>query len=112
MGKLQQSRGPREWRVWGTLDPGPWTATCIAYGLDSVRTSVYTVCDNRGAFRRHNMLVVSAKVGAKMPARVLVVDDDSDTRETVRMLLEDAGYVVLEAEDGAVALDVLRTSPD
>jgi CheY-like chemotaxis protein len=60
------------------------------------------------------MLVVSAKVDAQMPTHtcVLVTDDDSDTRETVRMLLEDADYVVLEAEDGAAALDILRTSPD
>jgi len=47
-----------------------------------------------------------------MPTHVLVVDDDSGTCETLRVLLEDAGYLVLEATDGAVALDVLHTSPD
>lgn len=43
---------------------------------------------------------------------VLVVDDDAAIREVVRTLLEDEGYAVLEAEDGAVALDILRTSPE
>ncbi len=39
---------------------------------------------------------------------VLVVDDDAPTRETLRLALEDAGYVVLEARDGSQALDILR----
>ena len=39
---------------------------------------------------------------------VLVVDDDAPTRETLRLALEDAGYVVLEAKDGSQALDILR----
>jgi len=47
-----------------------------------------------------------------MPTRVLVIDDDSATRVSVRWILEDAGYAALEAEDGAVALDMLHTSPD
>src|SRR5262245_64068037 len=41
-------------------------------------------------------------------ARVLVVDDDEDIRETLRLVLEDAGYDVLLAADGRSALDVLR----
>jgi CheY-like chemotaxis protein len=41
---------------------------------------------------------------------VLVVDDDKDTRDVLRMVLEDAGYAVEEAEDGARALDALRDS--
>ena len=40
--------------------------------------------------------------------RVLVVDDDDDIRETLRVLLEDAGYEVAEAEDGKAALNALR----
>lgn len=48
-----------------------------------------------------------------MPARdvpVLVVEDDDDTREVLRLLLEDDGYRVLEARDGAEGLGVLRAS--
>ena len=45
-------------------------------------------------------------------ACVLIVDDDEGIRETVRFLLEDAGYEVTEAKDGAACLDILRTSAD
>lgn len=42
--------------------------------------------------------------------RVLVVDDDQAIRETLRYILEDSGFDVIEASDGLVALDILRTS--
>jgi PAS domain S-box-containing protein len=41
------------------------------------------------------------------PARVLVVDDGPENRELVRLVLEASGLTVLEAENGAVALDVV-----
>ncbi|HEY3448874.1 MAG TPA: response regulator [Myxococcales bacterium] len=40
---------------------------------------------------------------------VLVVEDDLDTRQMLREILELEGYLVREAADGAQALDVLRT---
>jgi len=40
---------------------------------------------------------------------VLVVDDDPDIRETLRFVLEDAGYQVYSAENGQEALEVLAT---
>jgi CheY-like chemotaxis protein len=42
---------------------------------------------------------------------VLLVDDDISIRETLRSLLEDAGYLVFEAHDGLQALDYLRKTP-
>jgi CheY-like chemotaxis protein len=39
---------------------------------------------------------------------VLIVDDDLTIRETIGDLLMDAGYEVQLAENGAVALDVVR----
>jgi len=42
------------------------------------------------------------------PLRVLVVDDDSQIRRTLRGVLEDEGHHVAEAADGAQALDVLE----
>jgi CheY-like chemotaxis protein len=39
---------------------------------------------------------------------VLVVEDDLDIREVMRMVLEASGYQVLEAGDGAEALAVAR----
>lgn len=41
---------------------------------------------------------------------VLLVEDDADIRETLRIALEDEGYVVYEAEDGLEALEMLRDS--
>jgi CheY-like chemotaxis protein len=39
---------------------------------------------------------------------VLVVDDDKDIRETLQELLEDEGYAVATARNGAEALERLR----
>jgi CheY-like chemotaxis protein len=39
---------------------------------------------------------------------ILIVEDDLDIREVMRMVLEASGYEVLEACDGAEALDVVR----
>ena len=40
---------------------------------------------------------------------VMVVDDSDDLREIVAMILTDAGHHVVEAENGQVALDLLRS---
>ncbi len=40
--------------------------------------------------------------------RVLVIDDDPDTREAVRDVLREEGYVVESASDGDLALSQLR----
>lgn len=40
-------------------------------------------------------------------ARILLVDDDSAVREVTALLLRDFGYVVVEADSGASALDLL-----
>jgi CheY-like chemotaxis protein len=42
---------------------------------------------------------------------VLLVDDDDDIRETLSELLDANGYQVLEAENGQIALDVLKKTP-
>ena len=45
-----------------------------------------------------------------MAQRVLVVDDDTDTRVVLRAVLEDAGYAVEEAGDGPGTLAALAAS--
>ena len=45
-----------------------------------------------------------------MPKRVLIVDDFTDTRKLVRLLLEKSGYEVDEAADGYEAVKKAVTS--
>jgi two-component system cell cycle response regulator CpdR len=60
---------------------------------------------------------MATKSGAVTPkvrtcVRVLVVDDDLLFRYALRSALEDEGHNVLEAPDGVIALDILRTVTD
>jgi len=41
--------------------------------------------------------------------RVLVVDDEPDIRKSVRLILAKAGYDVIEAEDGEVGVQTVKT---
>jgi CheY-like chemotaxis protein len=43
--------------------------------------------------------------------RVLIVDDNADGRESLRVLLELSGYEAATAGDGAQALDMMRAAP-
>ena len=45
-------------------------------------------------------------------ATVLIVDDDTDIRATVREALEEAGHAVREAQDGEEAFALLRDDPE
>jgi len=47
----------------------------------------------------------------RMRRRILIAEDDKGLRESLNELLSAEGYVVLEAEDGRVALDLLAGSP-
>lgn len=43
--------------------------------------------------------------------RVLIVEDTDDARYLLRLLLSADGYLVEEAENGAVALEKARATP-
>jgi CheY-like chemotaxis protein len=45
------------------------------------------------------------------PARIMLVDDDADARLMMRGLLENEGFEVIEAENGANALEQLKADP-
>ncbi len=74
-----------------------------------------SVCP-RARGRPRSDVIFKPSIAAPLPARVrahrsiLIVDDDQSIRETLRMALEDEGYTVCEAGDGAEALDILRAS--
>jgi len=40
--------------------------------------------------------------------KILVVDDEQDVRDVIKLHLEQAGYNILEAENGEVAINVLK----
>jgi len=42
---------------------------------------------------------------------ILIVDDDSDTRDALALMLRDAGYRIREADSGAQALGAVRREP-
>lgn len=48
---------------------------------------------------------------SETPAQILIADDEPAIRQSLRLVLEDEGYPVLEAANGAAALDLLLTSP-
>lgn len=45
-------------------------------------------------------------------SHILVVDDDDEVRDLLRMALEEEGHTVDEAESGRVALEKLRATPE
>ncbi|MBV9749952.1 MAG: response regulator [Acetobacteraceae bacterium] len=70
-------------------------------------------------FGRHNqqaIIVALAFLGmadksASQSPTVLLVDDDDDVRETSAEMLEELGYVVLQAESGSEALSIVESHP-
>lgn len=44
--------------------------------------------------------------------RILICDDEAEIRNILRLLLESAGYDVVEAERANAAIDILRGNPD
>jgi len=62
--------------------------------------------------------MVTNRNSAHLPAphsppqfRVLIVDDNATVRTGLRAVLQEEGYLVIEAPDGVVALDILRALP-
>jgi len=56
---------------------------------------------------------VSQIQGSPRASRILIVEDNPSTRLLFRVALEGAGHAVLEAPDGAMAIELMaRQSPD
>ena len=56
-------------------------------------------------------LLGMADQSAPRAPTVLLVDDDDDVRETSAEMLEELGYVVLQAESGSEALTIMEEHP-
>lgn len=46
-----------------------------------------------------------------MPKKIIVIDDSETIRMQVRMVLAEAGYDIIEAEDGAKGAEAVRQNP-
>ena len=57
------------------------------------------------------MLYTQLRDGMREKIFVLVVDDDVSAQEGLSELLHTKGYTVLQAENGQIALDVLKKMP-
>ena len=76
------------------------------YELKGRAISVREVND-RAPFRRQRPREGSRANQPLVPKQVLLVDDDPDIRQATSMALVEAGYSVVEASNGRVALDQL-----
>jgi len=47
------------------------------------------------------------KAGTTTEGRVLVVDNEADVRQTIRLTLTKAGFDVVEAEDGQAGIEAI-----
>jgi len=56
-------------------------------------------------------VVKMIEIAKKDGALVMVVDDDPNTRKTLKDILEDGGYVVTLAESGEKAIKIIRERP-
>lgn len=64
----------------------------------------------RRSLRRGDMSA-STVASSNPPPIVLILDDDPWVRESIRFLMHDDGYAVLEAEDATQALELMRAQP-
>jgi signal transduction histidine kinase/CheY-like chemotaxis protein len=84
----------------------------VASSLGAGSGSTFTVRLPRVAHAGTTPAVVSALAGA-LPRRVLLIEDNRDAREMFRLLLEQWGHRVYEADNGYTGLDLVdRELPD
>lgn len=58
------------------------------------------------------MILFALRTNEIKPLRILVVDDDTLSREVLALLLEHAGYAVETADSGDAAIEYLSATPD
>jgi len=81
--------------------------------VDLVQEGSTTVAEVRRVLGESETKPESVGLARRQRSRVLVADDDRMIRMLVRLLLDKAGYDVVEAEDGRRAVEVARAErPD
>ena len=76
-------------------------SSCVVYGMPSVVMEA-GLSDKSVALED----MARADQGGRMRPKILIVDDSSLSRRTLRRILESAEYEVVEADDGMAALEV------
>ncbi len=78
-----------------TIDPGPLEGVAMLTAVEALAAADTPAAAEAGGWQFP-------------PARILVVDDGEENREFLRLVLEDVGLVVQEAENGQVGVEKAR----
>ncbi len=87
--------------------------TCLSLGARDFILKPFNMADLRARIRRflpERRMRMGKGVDSWEGARVLVVEDDADSRTLLRLRLEQAGFEVLDAGNANEGLDALRNS--
>ena len=60
---------------------------------------------------REQLARLLGKYVTRQPARLLVVEDDATSREVLRRTMDKEGWIIAEAENGQVALELINKTP-
>jgi len=82
----------------------PWALPGASFRLSLPISGERSSADDESA---DGHTAAEATPGGEAPRRILVVDDEAEVAELMREVLEGAGFDVLTAESGAVALELL-----
>ncbi len=100
--------------VVASSQPGVGSVFHVSIATGSLTGATWLQPKDLVALQQRDAVASAEQVTWRFPkCKVLVVDDGNENRELVRLVLTDAGIAVIEAENGAVALEqVAAHQPD
>jgi PAS domain S-box-containing protein len=100
--------------VVATSQPGVGSVFHVSIATGDLAGATWLQPNDLVALQLRDAVASTEQVTWRFPkCKVLVVDDGNENRELVRLVLTDAGIAVIEAENGAVALEqVAAHQPD
>ncbi len=93
-----------------TSEPGRGSTFLISLSFDA-RQPVTLIDAAQVAAQGQQLDGIEQRDWAFAPARVLVVDDSPENRELVKLILDEVGLTIVEAENGRVAVDKVLSEP-
>jgi PAS domain S-box-containing protein len=92
--------------VVATSQPGLGSVFHVSIATGDLTDAIWLQPHDLVALQQRDTVASAEQVTWRFPnCKVLVVDDGNENRELVRLVLTDAGIEVIEAENGAVALE-------